>query len=213
MMAFSSMHRSLLLCDGGIESLLACAWLRERLTVEGANGSGGVNPIAMPFTDQLTQPKVDAILAMTSSFGLKLVESPVEVPSQLASPGVRERSHRLLAAVYQAASLGCSEVVWPVCAGRGEEVDIERAAFFDDTAWLVSRLAALDAANHGVPSIRVTLPFVQFSAVQLAELVADMDLDPSACWWWNATDPAAKAERERWGPVLETASALPPAAR
>jgi hypothetical protein len=131
----------------------------------------------------------------------------------LASPGVRERSHRLLAAVYQAASLGCSEVVWPVCAGRGEEVDIERAAFFDDTAWLVSRLAALDAANHGVPSIRVTLPFVQFTAVQLAELVADMDLDPSGCWWWNATDPAAKAERERWGSVLETASALPPAAR
>ena len=213
MRSFATMHRSLVLCDGGIESLLACAWLRERLTVEGAEGAGSVNPIAMPFTDQLTQPKVDAILAMSAAFGLKLVESPVEVPPQLASPGVRELSHRLLAAAYQAASLGCSEVIWPACAGQGEEVDVERAAFFDDTAWLVSRLAALDAPNHGVPSIRVALPFVHFSAMQLAELVADMDLDPSACWWWNATDPAARLERERWSGVLENASVVLPSSR
>ena len=207
------MHRSLVLCDGGIESLLACAWLRERLTVEGAQGAGAVNPIAMAFTDQLTQPKVDAILALCAAHGLKLVESPVEVPPQLAPPGVRELTHRLLAATYQAASLGCSEVIWPACAGRGEDVDVERAAFLDDTAWLVSRLAALDAPNHAVPSIRVSLPFVHFSAMQLAELVSDMDLDPSACWWWNAPDPAAKTERERWIGLLESASALLPATR
>jgi len=193
--------RSLVLCDGGLESLLVCAWVRERLVADPVAPTA--SPILLPWTERLTESRVEAMIAMASNFGLRLVESLPEPPVKFAPEGVREQTHRLLAATYHAASLGCDEVIWPICTGLGERIDLERVAAAEDTAWLVSRLVALAASEHGIPSIRVTTPFVQCSPAQVAELILDMDLDPAACWWWSASDEAAKLERDRWLPVLE----------
>lgn len=193
--------RSLVLGDGGLESLLVCAWVREKLATQAATATG--SPVLLPWTERLTEAKVEAVISMASSFGLRLVESLPEPPVKFAPAGVRELTHRLLAATYHAAFMGCDEVIWPVCTGVGERIDLEQAAAAEDAAWLVSRLVGLSASEHGVPSIRVSTPFVQCSPAQVAELILDMDLDPAACWWWSGADDAAKLERERWLAVLE----------
>jgi hypothetical protein len=205
--------RTLVLGDGGLESLLACAWVRERLAADGSPPDAP-QPILLPWTERLTEAHVEAVIAHAASFGLSLVESVPEASVQFAPVGMRELTHRLLAAAHHAARLGCDQVLWPVTAGMGEGIDVDRAAAIEDMAWLVSRLVALDATEHGVPSIHITTPFVHFSATQMAELIMDMDLDPASCWWWNAatvpasgSDAAAK-QRASWLPLLERAGVI-----
>ncbi|MCX5690974.1 MAG: hypothetical protein NTV94_14515 [Planctomycetota bacterium] len=205
--------RTLVLGDGGLESLLACAWVRERLAADGTPPDAQP-PILLPWTERLTEAHVEAVISHAATFGLSLVESLPEVSVQFAPAGMRELTHRLLAAAHHAARLGCDQVVWPACAGLGEGIDVDRAAAIEDLAWLVSRLVALDATQHGVPSIHVTTPFVHFSALQMAELIMDMDLDPASCWWWEAasvpagaSDAAAK-ERASWLLLLERAGVI-----
>jgi len=210
--------RTLVLGDGGLESLLACAWVRESLAADGLSASDRP-PILLPWTERLTEANVEAVIRHAATFGLELIESLPEASAQFAPSGMRDLTHRLVAAVHHAARLGCDHVLWPVCAGVGDGVDVDRAAAAEDLAWLVSRLVALDATDHGVPAIRITVPFVHFSAVQMAELVLDMDLDPTSCWWWEGSsaakpgsgspgvDPGVQ-QRAAWLPLLERAGVI-----
>lgn len=188
-------------------------WVRERIASEGL-ASDLPQPILLPWTERLTEDHVEAVISQSSAFGLTLVESLPELTAQFAPSGMRELSHRLIAAAHHAARLGCDQVLWPACAGVGEGIDVDQAAAMEDMAWLVSRLVALDAIEHGVPSIHITTPFVHFSAVQMAELIMDMDLDPAMCWWWEAAgspkgaSEAAASPRAQWLPLLERAGVI-----
>jgi hypothetical protein len=62
---------------------------------------------------------------------------------------------------------------------------------------------ALDAREHGVPSIRVETPYADFTDRQIADLVLDMELDVEACWFWRVEgDAEAERERRRWESAL-----------
>jgi hypothetical protein len=210
-----SEQRALVLSDGGLESLLGCAWVREQLTVAGVAIGGDKPPILLPWTDQLNEAKVEAIISHASMFGLKLVESLAELPLAFAPAGDEETTHRLLAAADLAARSGCGDVIWPISAGgNAGGVDVELAAKIEDVAWLVSRLGSIHAMSRGAPSVRIQTPFLMMTCQQVAELVLDMDLDPSTCWWWHrgpkkaAADQTGNQEREKWLPCLERVGAV-----
>ena len=115
----------------------------------------------------------------------------------------------LIHSAIGAAVAGFATVVWPVHAGPGAEPDLDRVALAIDRALLVSRLVALDAADHGCPAIRVDTPYADFTDRQLAELALDLDAPVHTCWWWGGQGGSAAAERQRWTAALQSCGWVP----
>lgn len=173
--------RTLVIANGGFLSLLALAMAREAVTAAG----GGPRPIA--YLPSLAGPtasiKKAAAIRQADLFDAELVEAPVA--SQAASAVGEAQTRLLLAAACAAVARQASMVVWPVRAGAGDEVDVPRASLAADRALLITRLVALDAEEHHVPSIRVEAPFIDLTDRQVADLALDLDLPVRECWWWH----------------------------
>ena len=197
----------MLLLDGSLNALLAAAMWHEGRMLEGTPGpnSGLAWVLGSPAMQQ-------AAGEMARGFGLEVVAR---------SDGGSGRSQEaassivVLAGAVGAARLGCSRMVWPVHAGSPdgpEQLDLDLVAESIDRATLVGRLASLDARRE----IEVQVPFVDFNDRQIADLVLDMGLDPSMCWWAsrggaaddNASDSHAIGERRRWQLALREAGSM-----
>ena len=60
----------------------------------------------------------------------------------------------------------------PATGAAGDSLDLDQIAQITDRAGLVSRLVAIDADVHSVPSIRIETPYADFSDRQIADLIA-----------------------------------------
>jgi hypothetical protein len=111
--------------------------------------------------------------------------------------------HELVHVTGVAASLGYERVLWPASGALGDHIDLDRVASIADRGLLVGRLVALDAREHGVPSIRVETPYADFTDRQVADLTCDMELPIDLCWFWQVEgDAQAERERRRWESAL-----------
>lgn len=191
-------ERVLVLSDGGLASLVACAAAGQG---DGA-GSAEVAPVMWEPGD--SAPRLASVARQAELCGLPLSKIAAGLfPPPQGGAGALQ-SLALVQAALAGAGAGFTTVVWPVHAGPGAEPDLDRVALAIDRALLVSRLVALDADEHGIPAIRVDTPYADFTDRQLAELAIDLDAPVQACWWWGGQGGSAASERQRWTDLLRS---------
>lgn len=200
-----NLSRTLVISDGSLASLVACATARETIVSAGGDEKTA-RPVVLftPVGDETNRARRQAIEKQAKLYELDIAE----VRGELRGPGAHgsfgaglHETLNLIQATYQAASLGCDLVLWPVQFAGAPEV--EKIARVVDRALLVTRLASLDSAEHGRPAIRVDTPFADFTDKQLADLAIDMNVPIEMAWWWGGKDEHAMQRVERWLPVLQ----------
>jgi hypothetical protein len=211
--------RTLILSDGSVPSLLACVAIREELasseSASAGGGGGGVargtstqgpTPVVVPFPFRSfgDPARLSRIAEQASFLALEFVAEPPVTVEGLEVDGGEREAHELIAAGYLAASLGCERVVWPVSAGLGEALNVERIAEIADRALLASKLVALDRAVK-CPAFNIVTPYVDYTDVQIAECALDLDVPVDDVWWHSVAGDEAEADRRRWGPALRSA--------
>lgn len=201
----SSLSRTLVISDGSLASLVACAAAREAIVSAGGDEKAA-RPIVLfvPVGDETNRARRQAVEKQAKLYELDVADMKTE----LRGPGAHgafnaglSETLNLISATYQAAQLGCDLVVWPV--QFHGQLDIEKVARVVDRALLVTRLASLDSADHGKPAIRVDTPYADFTDKQMADLVIDMNVPVELSWWWGGKDDHALQRIERWIPVLQ----------
>ena len=202
---------TMVLLDGDLPSVVALAAIREEMEVHrrearpGSGTSGRVAVCGIPWNGPLGGLFYSAIRRLAEVDGLPIIDAAMPDFCNSTSPGLRE-STGLLACAHAAAAAGYSRVVWPITAGAGEGVDIDRAAAIMDRALLCGRLVAIDASSHGRPGIHIETPYADLSDKQVADLALDMAVPLEGCWWWSdretGTDAGAELARARWMPRL-----------
>lgn len=205
---------TLILSDGGLGSLVACALAREAtLTKDGAS-AGEAIVAAFDITGYAgmtgAQEKAmrEAARAMADHYGFSCVESVgIEAMAQVSAArfsGERELN-ALERAAFFAVENGISRVVWPVSACVGESYDLDAIAKAHERAIVVSKLVALESAAHGVPSITIDTPMLDMTDRQLADLAVDLGVPVELCGWWG--ESAQSPARARWMQALEAVGA------
>lgn len=197
-------RQTLILCDGGLTSLLAAAIAREWLSVPPKKGARvATNAIMLP-RPHLPPARQRAVELQAELFGHELIAPKVESIGGETSAG-EMRSRELLSAAFAAARLGCGTVIWPVQCVENYEPNLDKIAKASDRCVLVSRLVAIDADEHRVPGITIETPYIDFTDTQIADLAADMNVPTKLCWWnqVGASDAEAAQERERWQLAFE----------
>jgi hypothetical protein len=192
-------RKTLILCDGGLTSLLAAAVAREWLSVPPKKGTKARGSAVLMPRAHLPASRQRAVELQAELYGHELIAARIETIGGETSAG-EMRTRELLSAGYTAARLGCDVVVWPVqCVEHGEP-NLDKIAKAADRAVLVSRLVALDADEHGSAGLMIETPYLDFTDEQIADLAADMNVPTKLCWWnqVGAGDGEAAAERERW---------------
>lgn len=204
----ATLSRTLVISDGSLASLVACAAAREAIVSAGGDEKAA-RPIVlfMPVGDETNRARRQAIEKQAKLYELDVAEARGELrgPGAHGSFGAGlSETLNLIGATYQAAQLGCDLVVWPVQFVGAP--DVEKIARAVDRALLVTRLASLDSAEHGKPAIKVDTPFADLTDKQIADLVIDMNVPVELCWWWGAgpKDEHALQRAERWVPVLQS---------
>lgn len=187
------------LSDGDIPGLVACAFARDALLR--AKPGAPVPTVAAFPTDVEEHPaRLAAAKQQAESLGLQFTKLPL--------PGVRgvsdaeHENHELLAAAFSAAQASRATVLWSATAATGEDVDIDRLAKITDRAMIIGRLVASETETHGVPGVRVLTPFADLSFRQIAELALDLAVPLRCTWWWGSTSEDAAQARARWATVL-----------
>lgn len=207
----SNHTRSLIISDGSLAALVACAAARESLIASGVDEKSP-RPIVLftPVGDETNHARRVAIEKHARLYELDMVDAAAD----LRGPGAHgvdggglHQTLSLITATYQAATLACDQVVWPIQIG-GQSPDLESVARVIDRAVLVTRLASLDGAEHGRPAIRIDTPYADLSDRQLADLAIDMNVPVEHTWWWpgaqSGKSELAARELERWFPVLQS---------
>ncbi|MBY0263563.1 MAG: hypothetical protein K2Q20_14550 [Phycisphaerales bacterium] len=189
---------TLVLIDGDLASLVACAMAREQSAL--ADGPKPSPVLGLPFPVMLDADPLRqrAIRAQAQTYAIELA-----VPPSLDLGAFHERGERealeLVAASYEAIRRGCTRIIWPVCAAAGDSLDLDRIAQAADRALLAGRLVGLDAVLHASPGLTIETPLVDLTDRQLADLAMDMDVPIEACWWWGGeTDAIAHQQQARW---------------
>ncbi|MFO0786984.1 MAG: hypothetical protein U0573_11610 [Phycisphaerales bacterium] len=202
----NNLPRTLVISDGSVASLLACAGAREAIVSAGGDEKAA-RPIVLfvPVGDETNRARRQAVERQAKLYELDMADMKTDLRGPGAhgsfGAGLSESIH-LITATYQAAQLGCDVVVWPVqFAGVS---DVEKIARASDRALLVTRLASLDSTEHGKPAVRVETPFADFTDRQMADLAIDMNVPVELCWWWEGKDEHALQRIERWVPVLQS---------
>lgn len=205
----------LVLSDGGMASLVACAIERERVAQGIAERGIGPRVAVAPWAlagggeGWERDRRIRSIARQVELLGFELMG---ELESRGRSIQERE-SEGLLKAAQHAAREGFERLVWPVQGVRAGEVgtaglDLEWTARVVDKAVLVGRLVAVDANEHQLPGFKVEVPLADLSDEQLADLALDLDAPVQACWWF---DDEGSPERARWTRVLRSAGwTVPP---
>ncbi|HRJ50046.1 MAG: hypothetical protein KF787_11525 [Phycisphaeraceae bacterium] len=213
-------NRTLVVGDGGLASILACAAAADAslLAEPDAGQRQAIRPILwVPAWAGHTAPaRRWAVQRQAEFFEMELVEAPEKaIPSGDVDPSAQEVRHdwsadsrMLVSASWAGIERGCTRLVWPFHSSHAQCPDIDEVSRAVDRALLVSRLVRLDAHHHGIDSFRIDVPMVDFSDRQIADLVIDMDLPVRLCWWWRAEmarpgTPDFRREHERWTPILK----------
>jgi hypothetical protein len=203
---FDRPDRVLVMVDGDLASVVAAANAKEAALAGVTAGKDTPGPVLWPAHDPGDETRRAACRRLASTLGLTLIERR----SRSVGPeegGWTSPTRILLDACTDAAAAGRSEVIWPVqfpvTAAAARELDAISQAV--DRALLVTRLMALDAAEHTTPSLHVEVPMVDLTDAQVADLAVDLAAPAVCCWWWDATTQDALAARERWLPVLRSA--------
>lgn len=193
--------RTIVLSDGGLTSLLACAHAAEAV---GITTSEKQPAAMMPFRCGTDQSRLKAALLQAELLGLERLDPAPSLAPPAQSFG-EEESRELLNAVYAAARHSAVSVVWPIQCSRGDQPDLDWIARAADRAVLVSRLVSLDVNEHGVPGIRIETPYIDMNDDQIAELAAELDLPLRACWWSVAGQKNQRAmeEKARWNAAMQ----------
>lgn len=223
-------ERTLIIGDGGLASLLACAVAREAAVLTGLANPGVL--WSGPARPEEAPQRSEAAERQAAAYGLQLVvhTAPNSLFGASPAPFTGLWDDRLLIEVASAAiEHGCDKVIWPVhhggpgdSAGLGHDLDAISAAV--DRALLITRLVGIDAGQHARPAFRVETPYVDFTDRQLADLALDLDVPVETCWWWRreflardpqvAAAPSAALDRDwaqwrRWWPVLKSVGWTP----
>jgi hypothetical protein len=191
-----------ILTDAGLASLIACAAAAER----GRIGAPALVLFAGTSGDDVRR---EAASRQAEMLGLPFAS--LIVPGSTRSRAEAE-TLALLAAGHEAARRGVSELIWPVQpggAGPGDWPELDDLATCVDRALLVSRLVALDSESHQRPDFRISTPHVDLTDRQLADLAADLGVNPRACWWWDGGSELAVAEAARWTDLLRSYGLAP----
>lgn len=191
---------TLVLMDGDLASLVACAMAREQSALTDGPTPSPVLGLAFPALVDSDPLRHRAIRTQAQAYAIELA-APVSVDVGAVHERGEREAIELIAAAYEGIRRGCTRVLWPVSAAAGDSLDLDRIAQAADRALLVGRLAGLDAMLHGSPGLTIETPVVDFSDRQLADLALDMDVPIEACWWWggeSARDPLAQQSRARW---------------
>jgi hypothetical protein len=195
-------HMTAILSDGSLASLVACAMLQESLTASDAAPDSGGLVIAVPEGDA-TSTRADAARLQAQAYGLPFAELAADEPSSAKTRG-ESQTRLLLAAVYAAARARCESILWPIVASTPAGIDLDAVAAGADRALLVARLVALDAKDHGLPGLTITVPFIDLTDHQIADLAVDMAVPIETCWWNRFAGPSAAEERKRWTAALRS---------
>ena len=211
-------ERCVILSDGGVESLLACAMANEQQQLSGADSIAAsvLLPGWWEWTNEidLMISAVDpAVVRQAGVYGLDIF------PNQSVYPPDDERllaecsigsiqSRILLEAAQVALRAGIRKVIWPVRLARPESdqsVDqlVDQIGQTIDRAILASRLASLDASDGTAVDVIIETPFVDLSDDQMADLAGDLAIPLETCWWHNGrTLPNAQERFEYWSKMI-----------
>ncbi|MCC6285154.1 MAG: hypothetical protein IT439_07630 [Phycisphaerales bacterium] len=185
------------LSDAGLASLVACAVASER----GCADAPALVLWAGDAEDGLVR---EAAARQAELFNLPFAAVTLPGCGRGSAPA---ESMLLLSAGYEAARRGARELVWPVQPGGSEPGDwpeLDHLAACVDRALLVSRLVALDAETHQRPDFRISTPHVDLTDRQMADLAADLGVNPQTCWWWGRETDEAKRESARWTGLMQS---------
>lgn len=179
--------KTLILLDGGIESIIASSIIREEQAVHGE-----FEVLAMPFIQDLTEARAEAVIAISEYYGWQLTECLAALPTGFARSELQGETLRLIGAVLAAAHNGCERIIWPACAAAycdnnlennpAQDIDASRLNYIHEMAFMVTRVAGLHSDEHGLPGVRVERPLADLSSSQLAELVIDLAVDRALLW-------------------------------
>ncbi|MDF1809736.1 MAG: hypothetical protein P1U42_08580 [Phycisphaerales bacterium] len=203
--------RCVILSDGGVESLLACAMAHEQQQLANHQSS-----IILPSWWEWTQEidmmisAVDpAIVQQAGTYGLDVFPHDAVYPpddeialSQSRLGAIQSRI--LLEAAQIALRAGIRRVVWPIRIMRpemniGMDSVVDEIANTIDRAVLASRLASVDANEASAVEVVIETPFVDLSNGQALDLVRDMSIPLDTCWWYGARSlPNAQDRFEYW---------------
>ncbi len=211
----------MVLCDGGLASLVALAMAAEETVAVGKAGAearpvSAVGAVRARCWEPTREAQLAAVELQTQALGVPIVGgSLAPLPSDADPSRGESATNELVTAAYYALRTGCSKLVWPVHVDRaiGDREALDYAAEACDRALLVSRLVLLDAAGAEVPEVTIALPMVDYEDDQLAELALDLAVPLHTLWWWETalTHERAVYERQRWMPALRAAGYAMPA--
>ena len=207
----------LIMADGDVPSLVALAAAREAFLSSKEPPTRAAAAWAWSALSETSVPRRRAVEAQAKALGLVFVEGALDALTRAhAFPGEQE-SAAILAAGFDAARQGRSQIIWPAVAGG--DGGVERVARVSDKATLLTRLLGLDSPQHGVASIRIEAPMADLSDRQVADLAAELGVPVQLCWWWTQGNTAAGASveakaladaaRRRWEPLLQGAGWKP----
>ncbi|GJQ29303.1 MAG: hypothetical protein HBSAPP03_11870 [Phycisphaerae bacterium] len=188
--------RPLILSDGDLPSLVACAAAAEMSLAE---TDPARRPVVLPFPSALSADQCRAVERQAKVLNLSAL--PPMAPVSTSADGEAE-VRDLLSASYGAARAGIDTVTWPLSATRGDSIDVDRAGRIATRAMLVGRLVGLDDTRHGEPAARIETPYLDLSDTQLADLAADLAVPLETVWWWGSQTGDAARARTRWGAAL-----------
>ncbi|MBX3358819.1 MAG: hypothetical protein KF745_10345 [Phycisphaeraceae bacterium] len=201
---------ALIITDGSLGGLVA-TWgdsLRRSNPEREAPGSTSVawRPPPSPYTPWLSTAAAERSARTQATLAaIPFIGGDPTPPAPAAAPPGLALSRMLLAALAAAHEHRLTRIIWPIHAGElpGSEPDGDDAsanapnpqdpsalnltaiAETCDRALLIGHLAAVD----GLP-IRVEVPYVDLTDLQLTDLAIDMDAPLWACWWCEQDGPA-----------------------
>lgn len=165
--------------------------------------------VALPENDaaRLTPVHIEAARGQGEALSVRRVEAcgTLTWPSRAAQPPT---AAVLLLACEFAARTGCTSIIWPVV--HGENPD--RIFASEETASLVSRLATLSmSTGRNQDSPIFSLPLVDLTPRQVADLALDLNVPTDLCWWTRAPkgDPAGDTARWIWESALSESARSP----
>lgn len=191
-------EQCVIISDGSVESLMACAMASEQQQI-----SGNERSVLLPGWWEGTQEidlmisAVDpAVVRQASVYGLEVFPQQAVYPPEISQSSANDelcsvgpiQSQILLEASSIAMQSGIRRVVWPIRVIRPEstaQMDrfVDQIAIAVDRAVLASRLASLDANSSSAVDVVIETPFVDLSNDQMWDLAGDMALPIETCWW------------------------------
>lgn len=185
------------LCDGGLESLVALASAVEHATAGPSRVLATPAVIAASATSpttlggRVTAAGVECVRQQARVLGARCEILPGLEPSRDAAESA---SLSLVRAVEAAAQHGAAKVVWPIVVGPTDAGALARVL---NLSLMAGRLVSVD---RGVEIVADT-PLADLEDWQIADIAVDLSVPAERVWWWG--DASGRAERGRWLPQLE----------